>query len=291
MAAPESKSIPELIALYGLEPDLRDIYVEGLHDREFVTWYLRRANLLLGSVVYEIDTVDVPSELCDKYSLGSGKRSEVMALAFELSTLLNQQSMEQVMCVVDKDLDVLDWQWDAHPVLFGTDYAAMESYGFTENALSKVLLSFAPNLGVTIGHVMASFEEILIHLFALRLVNQLERWRVTWMPHTRCCTLHDGVPLFDVDDYVGRLLNYAGRIAESDDFLEDFRQESGRLTGDARFFVHGHDFAHLLGWYLRQVVPRSRCSEDEARRSIMLSVEFADLRAEFLFQQIEARNT
>ena len=104
-------------------------------------------------------------------------------------------------------------------------------------------------------------------------------------------TLHDGVPLFDVDDYVGRLLNYAGRIAESDDFLEDFRQESGRLTGDARFFVHGHDFAQLLGWYLRQVVPRSRCSEDEARRSIMLSVEFADLRAEFLFQQIEARNT
>ena len=289
MAAPERKSIPELVALYEFEPNLRDVYVEGDHDRELLLWYLGRASLRQISV-YEIDTVDVPRETCERYSLHVNNRSEVMALAFELAEQLPGPPMDQVMCVVDKDLDVIEWRWGAHPVLHGTDYAAMESYGFTVDVLGKVLPGFAPRLNVDVELVTAQLAEVLKQTFALRMVNSQERWCVRWLDFTRCCRLNESAVTFETEDYVERLLSAGGRVAEKHNFLDDFRETYNRLTGDRRRYVHGHDFPELVGWYIRQVAPASRCSTSEARRSVMFSVEFGELRSYTLFQSLEAMN-
>ncbi len=61
MHRPDSRTLEELVTLYRLAPELRDIYVEGSNDRSFVEWLLG-AQGLRHVVVKDIDCVEVPPE-------------------------------------------------------------------------------------------------------------------------------------------------------------------------------------------------------------------------------------
>jgi hypothetical protein len=55
------RTLDELVARYVLEPDLRDIYVEGKTDKLFLEWFLRNRGIE-DIAVYEIETVDISAD-------------------------------------------------------------------------------------------------------------------------------------------------------------------------------------------------------------------------------------
>jgi len=59
MSFPDRHKVEELVALYELEPTIRDVYVEGETDEAFFEWFL--AQTAPGRVeVKGIDSVEVP---------------------------------------------------------------------------------------------------------------------------------------------------------------------------------------------------------------------------------------
>lgn len=80
----EKRTLDEILAIYAFEPGLKDIFLEGRADKNFIEWYLR-ANGVRDVSVYPIDLIDIPNEIITKHGFTpKSNRSRVLALACEL---------------------------------------------------------------------------------------------------------------------------------------------------------------------------------------------------------------
>ena len=57
----ERRKLQELVALYKLHPELRDVYVEGDSDRSFIEWFIGEKGLNRVNI-YCIETVEIPQD-------------------------------------------------------------------------------------------------------------------------------------------------------------------------------------------------------------------------------------
>ena len=129
-------TVPELIARYELEPQLADVFVEGTFDTEVLT---NSPNLIqAGYTFYAIDVVDVPREILEKYSLSSGNKQRVIALARELAFL---PESTKFLCLVDKDLDHWFGMLESTRRLRWTMFCSIELHFLTVEAIRAVLVS------------------------------------------------------------------------------------------------------------------------------------------------------
>ena len=141
------RTISELITRYELEPDLRDIFVEGPRDRRFYSWYFRRCGYK-DSEVLEIDLVEITRETLEAYGLGSGNRARVIALALELDSRFTSV-LRFVRCIADSDYDFVlaSRIWARH--LYYTDYTSVDLYAYEKELLSKVLCLGVQSFGIS----------------------------------------------------------------------------------------------------------------------------------------------
>src|SRR5580704_9493260 len=118
--------IKELVALYRLEPTVRDVFVEGSTDRSIVAWFLQREGLANASV-REIDCVEIPGDMLARYQLSGGNRSKVIALGKELGQSLGEASI-QATAIIDNDFDRLLGRNQGCGLILTSDYTSMDMY-------------------------------------------------------------------------------------------------------------------------------------------------------------------
>lgn len=136
MSTVPRRKLSEIRTRYTLEPNLEDYYVEGSFDKEIVAAIQSRINP--GVKIYEIDTIEIPSETLQKHGLTSGNKQRVIALAKELSDLDEEVKFR---CFVDKDLDEwLDRMQEA-PRLKWTGPTSIELYFFCEDIIKKIVFA------------------------------------------------------------------------------------------------------------------------------------------------------
>ena len=98
--------IEELVAEYRLQPNCRDLFVEGTHDRNFFNWFFTSVGIGNKPRVLEINAVNVPPKLVARYGLEPSERSRVIALAKQFEERLDQR-MTSASCIIDSDFDYL----------------------------------------------------------------------------------------------------------------------------------------------------------------------------------------
>ena len=99
----ERRNIDELIALYELEDELRDIYVEGASDKAFIGWLLESSGLK-NTNIYAIEDINIEDEMLDKYKLPRGSnRSRVIAASMEITG--DDSTHKNVLFVADRDFE------------------------------------------------------------------------------------------------------------------------------------------------------------------------------------------
>ncbi len=131
----EKRTLEEICSIYSLEPELKDIFVEGRRDKSFVEWYLQDSNV--GDVtVYPIDLVDIPNEILDEYNLTTrSKRSCVLALACTLAARF--PSGLNVLCLADRDFEDYRMTVKTNRFLLFTDCNSLELYALSLNTIRK----------------------------------------------------------------------------------------------------------------------------------------------------------
>lgn len=96
------RTLEELVTRYQLEPELRDIYVEGKTDKIFFEWFLKHKGIE-NFAVYEIDTVEIPTQKLLEFGLNDSNRSRAIALALEIQNQFVE--LPHFTCIADKDFD------------------------------------------------------------------------------------------------------------------------------------------------------------------------------------------
>lgn len=118
----ERRRAKELLALYTLEPKLRDIFVEGNDD---VWIYKSICNKFHDVKFRPIGEIEILVEQ-------GGNRARVIKLA----EFLQNNSLEQnARCIIDRDNDSYIEESD---ILLVTDYSCLESYFYDDAMLTQV---------------------------------------------------------------------------------------------------------------------------------------------------------
>ena len=247
---PPRRTIQELIVRYRLEPDLRDLYVEGSQDKRIYDWYFKETTN--GNVsVFKIESVEVGQETLDSYCLRGGNRNRIIALALELDRQF-PKILPHVRCLADSDFDfLLASRTDAGHLLY-TDYTSVDMYTYNRAILGKVLLLVFDQTKPDMQSLMQSMSSTLNELFLIRASNEALDWRMRFVSFVKSCTFDGALIAFDRSDFLKRLLSSASKTKRRGDFDSSFNQFAAIKLDDERKAIHSEDYLELLGWYLNK---------------------------------------
>ncbi len=243
------KQLLELVALYELEPGLRDVFVEGPFDVAIIKWFLDQKGLI--GTVYDISTVEIPDDEIRNRGRKANNYERVAFLAEYAENCL-QPNQKQVTCVVDRDFaDFLQEVRDIGSLLY-TDYSCMEMYSFNETTLDKFFTVYCNKTNWPAGAIIRSLASMLQELFLLRLANEVLGWEMRFLEKLPCMVVVGWAIEFDSEEFLRRYLNKNDRMSVMDEFSRVVNSYRGQLGGDPRCQIQGHDFVEVLCWFLRQ---------------------------------------
>lgn len=244
----ERRTLEELITRYHLEPELRDIYVEGKTDKILLEWFLEQKGVE-NFAVYEIDTVEIPTQKLFEYGLNDSNRSRAIALALEIQ---NQAELPYFTCIADKDFDWLFGKnYTCNSLLF-SDYTSLEMYLFNEFILDKFFRLSLRLTKLEAKTVLTKLSQILEEVFLIRATNEALLFNMEWLQDFGgCCQINKNEIKFDSEKFIQKYLNKNSKMSEHILFITKLKELRTKKLKDTRYQIHGHDFIELLCLYIR----------------------------------------
>ena len=239
--------VEELRIRYELEPGLRDLFVEGVFDREVFSQIADSGKI--DRVSYEIDVVDVPDGLLAAHGLSTGSKQNVIALARELSSIPDPCLYR---CLVDRDLDHWFGTLEDTPRLRWTLQTSLECYFLSSSTVRTLLVTIAKAKISDWDQFYVSFTSVLGDIYSLRLASHALGLNLTWIPFEKSLSNQGGLVVFATDAYAEKVLNANAKSHARVLFSAEWkawRAKIGEVDGSS---VRGHDFMDLMAWSVRK---------------------------------------
>lgn len=285
------QSIDEIIAKYELHPDLIDVYVEGVFDRDFIFEFLDTTGTRGDVSVYAIDDIEVPSDLVTAAGLGHGSnRNRVLTLAKALETRLAAMN-RNIICLVDADMDRLFGELRSWMYLCHTDYTCMEMYSLNDSSLKR-FLHFTCNLGEgTATDFLNIAAAILPAQFSLRGAIEALGLNVPIPSFNSGLLVKRDLTTFSSQRYIDFFLRTNSIFDRSEEVNTLLTDLKSKLDDDIRHKANGHDFVELLfefSWLRGGVKLHSKDADVQkfGSRMIASGVDFSALATEPLFASL-----
>jgi len=283
----ERRTIDELATRYILEPELRDIYVEGPRDKKLFKWFLNKSEFN-NIEIYEINSIDISDDLINTLGLQSGNRDRLIALSVELERFL-PISIKYVLCIADSDFDFLLGRKYGPRYLLYTDYTSIEIYFYYEQIIEKILLFSVHRDTIEIPALMEILTEILQELFIIRSANEKLGWGLTWVDFIKNCKIKNGLIEFDVRKFIEKYLLKNNKLDRINEFIETCEELKKVKVETHKHRIHGEDYFELLGWYISKLVHNGGHhyrNEQIMRTIIFQSANVRELTNEKMFEKL-----
>lgn len=164
--------LEELATRYQLEPNLRDIFVEGPSDASFLS-IIQESGLLQNVVAYSIETV----EISNAWPFDNNNRGRLIKMSEYLASQLGD-SHGRCACMIDRDFENFIPRLPAIPLLFITDYSCTEGYFISEDVISALISRCRNSQGVDVETVSKWIVKTATQLFKIRLINSKPHWNL-----------------------------------------------------------------------------------------------------------------
>ncbi|MGA3163969.1 MAG: DUF4435 domain-containing protein [Verrucomicrobiota bacterium] len=285
----EQHSIPELVARYELEPELRDIFVEGEHDQNFIRWLLDESGCS-DAAVYTISCVDISDGDVLASGFEANNKGRVIQLAKTLSQLIDPKK-KQITCIADQDFDLILERKHSIPCLLVTDYTCMEMYLMNEKTINKFLSVGLKGFPYSSQMTLCILAPPLQELFLIRLANHVLNLGLEQMPFKKCCSFKNDRIIFDAEEFTKRYLHKNGKYNELYRFKQTIQTFRKKLRADCpRCQINGHDFLCMLAWLIKVLKKGTPVKDSEITSRILAGcLEYQTLKHEPLFISLKAR--
>ena len=285
------RKFDELVARYELEPELRDIYVEGTTDKNLVQWFLRQKGQQ-DFVVYEIDTVDISAERLKELELSNNNRGRVIALALDMQSQLSALP-PHLTCMADKDFDWLFGKEYNCDILLFTDYCSIELYFFNEIILDK-FFSLAIGLSqIQAKEALDKLSKVLEDLFLIRATNEALGFNMEWLKEFgNCCKLTGAEIELQSETFIYKYLNKNSKLSQKQLFTDKLQELRTNKIAERRCKIRGHDFIELLCWYIKHYLAKNKrqfYDPEIVAVNLLMCIDAEHLGQETMFQRLLAR--
>jgi hypothetical protein len=283
----QKRTIDELNTLYELEPDIRDVYVEGTTDKHFVDWYLRRKGHN-NVTVYPIDVIEIPQDILISNNLSVGSnRAKVVALSYEL---VRQQAVpRRVMCIIDRDSDDETDCINGNPYLFVTDGNSLELYALTTTVIEKFLLVALAGFPITADNLIPKLNLILEAIYSIRQANVRLKFGMEWISFCSYINIDAMNISFRESDFIRAYLQKNRKWQYRDRFNSIKNEIQCSLSPQATRRIRGHDLSELLHIVVKKFKKdRAFTNSSVLEGCLMASIETRDLEPFPLFTSLES---
>lgn len=243
----ERRKISELIAKYELEPNLDDVYVEGLYDKDIVDAAFKELNV--NRPVFCIDDIEICMDVLLRYSLTDGNKQRVIALAHTLSL----PSDTKVKLLIDRDHDTILQAEHSVEGLTYTKYCDIECVFFTEEIVRKLTVDAAKAKIDNWDDFYVFLCYVTKFLGAVRATIRATDANRPVTDFLKVAELKSGKLFFDEEKLIAKVFG-SGNINNVDmRVIKSIREYQDRFCDDeARSMCCGHDFVALLGWLIKK---------------------------------------
>lgn len=274
------RKVEELISVYELEPELKDIYVEGLTDKSLISYFFDEEDVDVS--VYEISEIDFSEYVEQNPQIYRNHRNQILFLSSILTSKVETSS--KVAMIVDLDFFQLDNDIDINCFhLFPTDYSCLEAYAFNVEHLDKFFKLFLQRLNINSSLILNEIEEPLKDLYVIRYISKKYNLQKLDLDRVFKVDKKAMSVSFDTSDYVHKLLNKNSLLSIKENFIEQFHKIKQQLNQDIRFNINGHDFVYLLYLYLKKATNIKFINEKTIERALFLGCENPKLKKYQLF--------
>lgn len=278
------RTIDELRTLYQMEPEIRDLYVEGFVDENFFKWYLRRQGLeTIG--IYPVEFIDVPNEILLRHSLPIGSnKSRLIALSHELAVC---PFFSRVMCIVDRDFDGTTGDRYANPCLYKTDGNSLELYALQPSVFHKFVLVGLGGFPIPPQELLSQCTATLEKIYAIRAANERLGWSMSWVPFRRYISISGSSITFRQEAFIRAYLQKNDRWNAREEFSAAVREMLESLDDEPMRRIRGHDLSELLFVIIKKIQKEKQFGNPGTLESCMLATaDVADLDQHPLFRMI-----
>ncbi|MFE0346196.1 hypothetical protein [Streptomyces griseoluteus] len=289
----ENRRTPEELAvLFDLEPDIKEVIVEGRTDAGLLRWYFSITSPDADVKFFAIqDRVLINNDRLQSMGYDSGNRGRVIATAQIVESLFPEQKAGAF--VADRDRGAIGL--DPCPTVNGlhfTDFTSIELYFFNEKSLRKILtVTLRAPQSVKASHILTAITPILTTLFRIRAVL---RTAPEPKPKLAAGVIDklkigaDGTSNLDPKDALQK--SAQGKV---DGLLQTYEALSLSPELDVRHYIHGHDFCAVLVRYLQGNHPqvfreerRGLAYPSTLELAVLTSAEVSELAETHLFQDL-----
>ncbi len=284
--AEETKRIlSEVIVLYILEESLRDIYVEGITDKNFYQNYLDSKKIDGNFVpITSINFLSINEEFKNKLDVNSNKD-----MVIALSRAFNKQPKRlNVRCIVDRDFD--DYTYvEENDYLWRTDFTCLESYLFCIDIKNKFIKMGLVNFPIESKKVLNEIGRVIKFLFSIRLWKEINNSSVDLVEIDKNLKVNknNGETNFDEEDYIDKFILKNNLKKEEEKFKKEIKALQGQLNIDVRFAMNKKDFLKVFYLYVNKIKNIPNYTEEAFSKALYLTPECSHLEVYPLFEKIE----
>jgi hypothetical protein len=275
----------EIIAMYSIDNELFDVYVEGPTDKLIIENYLEYKKL--NKTVIEIDTIDFLETQIEFNDLQLKSNKDKL---IALSRILSQNKINaKIKCIVDRDFDGIFNSLETNSFLFYTDYACIESYLLCKKHLKKIFEIGIRNFPHQIEKILKEISKVLFGLFILRLVKikfELD-CKIPKINNIIIVNKGTGICNFNLNQFIEIYINTNRLTHLREDIHSYIRSASKLFPKDIRYCMNGHDFMEVLFNYINKIKNTPNFRLENFERAMLLAIQPNYLEDHSLFQGLE----
>lgn len=285
----EKRNFSEILAICRLEPEMRNIIVEGVTDKLVLERFLKKEHKT-GISIMNVDMICFDDEYpkISEEEVKLLKESNKEKVIYLTSKVENVSSTCRLLGIIDRDFDMIFNKVRKGRCLAYTDYNSMELYLFKEEYIKEIIGNiYRISSKIDVNALMLSIGNVCRFLFFLhsylipfngRMVDFCKSF--SYDKHTNECKL-------DMEKYLSKILQN-NKLSDKAKIISDkLRSQLNVPAVDVRLEMRGHDFISVL-YHALYKHKRISMSEEDFANSIWLCLDSQLLEAEPLFQRVLA---
>lgn len=286
----QRRKLDELITLYELEPELKEVFTEGNTDKVIIEKYFRINKIEASHVkVTEIQDIDF-SEVNEDTIQGSNK-NKLIYLAKQFETEISENLLG-VTLVIDYDFDHLTSKLNDSKYITYYDYNSLELYCWDCKVLDDYYSMILRKFKYDGEQTLINIKEPLIDLFLIRACFEIrsttpEGGLVDFKKSIKFNK--DGTLNFDYNNYLIKNLNKSKEMKNKGEYHKLIHTLRSNLHSDHRMNIRGHDFIDMLYHYIDNFKSSNTTTADELGKTIFQSLDFQNLRTTPFFNSLSAK--
>jgi hypothetical protein len=285
------RKISEIITLYTLHPELKDIYVEGVTDNIIVESFLKTKGIT-NVKIYNIDDFDFSELYQQNQKLKDNCKLKLIALSEQINSVHNN-SIKFVCCIADRDFDDLSGvTYNSYVIL--TDFTDMEMYLFNEECINlfykNILHTFPFDAKTTIRESSGPLSELFLIRYAIKLLCDKP---CEFIDIKNTCEIErkTGKINFNHVEYLNRMLGKLSQFQHREKYLDHIGATKSKLPKEIRLRIRGHDFTHLFFLYVHKIKNDIRINEETLERAFFMCLDRNTLSKYRLFDLLLSKYT